>query len=73
MFMLTEVGVNMQPNYKIKYTFDEIQGLSSSDFRYIRVGFITKKKQGILIQLRNEANTEYISLEINNNGKIMFC
>ena len=73
MFMFTEVGVNMQPNYKIKYTFDEIQGLSSSDFRYIRVGFITKKKQGILIQLRNEANTEYISLEINNNGKIMVC
>jgi len=71
--MFTEVGVNMQPNYKIKYTFDEIQGLSSSDFRYIRVGFITKKKQGILIQLRNEANTEYISLEINNNGKIMVC
>ncbi|WAR06589.1 NRX4-like protein [Mya arenaria] len=67
-----EVGVNLQPNYKIKYTFDELQGLSSSDFLYIRVGFITKKKQGILIQLRNEANTEYISLEINNNGGIKF-
>lgn len=67
-----EVGVNMQPNYKIKYTFDELQGLSSSDFQYIRLGFITKKKQGILIQLRNEANTEYISMEINNNGGVKF-
>lgn len=59
----------MESHYMIRYTFDQIQGLSSTDFRYIRVGFITKKKKGILIQLRNEANTEYLSLEMNNNGK----
>ena len=70
--MLTEVGVNMQTNYMIQYEFDEKQGLSATDFMYIRVGFITKKKQGILIQLRNEKNTEYISLEMNNNGIYWF-
>lgn len=58
----------MQTNYMIRYEFDEVQGLSATDFMYIRVGFITKKKQGILIQLKNEKNTEYISLEMNNNG-----
>jgi hypothetical protein len=56
----------------IQYEFDDKQGLSATDFMYIRVGFITKKKQGILIQLRNEKNTEYISLEMNNNGKYTF-
>lgn len=67
-----EVGVNMQTNFMIRYEFDEIQGLSATDFMYIRVGFITKRKQGILIQLRNERNTEYISLEMNNNGGVKF-
>ena len=67
--LCAEVGVNMESHYTIKYTFDKIQGLSSTDFRYIRVGFITKKKKGILIQLRNEDNTEYLSLEMNNNGR----
>ncbi|KAL4229221.1 biological adhesion [Mactra antiquata] len=67
-----EVGVNMQTNYMIRYEFSEDQGLSATDFMYIRVGFITKKKQGILIQLRNEDNTEYISLEMNNNGGVKF-
>ena len=66
----TEVGVNMQTNFMIQYTFDKTQGLSATDFTYIRVGFITKKKQGILIQLRDETNIEYISLEMNNNGML---
>lgn len=59
----------MQTNYMIQYTFDKTQGLAATDFTYIRVGFITKKKQGILIQLRDATNTEYISLEMNNNGR----
>ena len=71
LLLLAEVGVNMQTNFMIKYTFDKTQGLSATDFTYIRVGFITKKKQGILIQLRDETNTEYISLEMNNNGTFM--
>lgn len=67
-----EVGVNMQTNFMLRYEFDEVQGLSATDFMFIRVGFITKKKQGILIQLTNEKNTEYISLEMNNNGGVKF-
>ncbi|XP_060068811.1 neurexin-4-like [Ylistrum balloti] len=67
-----EVGVNLQTNYQIKYTFDKSQGLSATDFMKIRVGFTTKKKQGILLQLRDAENTEYVSLEINNSGGIKF-
>ncbi|KAK3612149.1 hypothetical protein CHS0354_016528 [Potamilus streckersoni] len=67
-----EVGVNMQTNFIIRYEFDEDQGMTATDFKYVRVGFTTKKKQGILIQLRNAGNTEYISLEMNNNGGVKF-
>ena len=56
----------------IQYEFDETQGLSATDFMYIRVGFTTKKKQGILMQLRDAGNKEYISLELNNNGGVKF-
>ncbi|ESO94302.1 hypothetical protein LOTGIDRAFT_118711, partial [Lottia gigantea] len=65
-----EVGVNLQKNYQVKYEFDAIQGLSASDFQFARVGFSTKEKQGILLQIRNEANTEYITVEVNNNGGV---
>ena len=65
----------MQTNFMVQYTFDKTQGLAATDFTYIRVGFITKKKQGILIQLRDATNSEYISLEMNNNGKLscLYC
>ena len=62
------MGVNLQTNYMVKYTFDETQGLSASDFQHARIGFSTKRKQGILMQMRNEDNTEYISVEMNSNG-----
>jgi len=65
-----EVGVNLKNNYNIKYTFDETQGLSASDFQYAVIGFSTKIKQGILMQMRNEDNSEYISVEMNNNGGV---
>lgn len=56
----------------VRYTFDETQGLSASDFQRAIIGFSTKVKQGILMQMRNEANTEYISVEMNNNGGFLF-
>ncbi|XP_059162405.1 neurexin-4-like [Physella acuta] len=65
-----EVGVNLKNNYMVRYTFDETQGLSASDFQRAMIGFSTKVKQGILMQMRNEANTEYISVEMNNNGGV---
>ncbi|XP_050406137.1 neurexin-4 [Patella vulgata] len=65
-----EVGINLQTSFQVKYEFDDIQGLSASDFQFARVGFSTKLKQGILLQLRNEENTEYISVEVNNNGGV---
>jgi contactin associated protein-like 2 len=65
-----EVGVNLKSNYMVRYTFDETQGLSASDFQRATIGFSTKVKQGILMQMRNEANTEYITVEMNNNGGV---
>ncbi|CAG5131018.1 unnamed protein product, partial [Candidula unifasciata] len=65
-----EVGVNLKNNYMVKYTFDETQGLSASDFQRATIGFSTKVKQGILMQMRNEENTEYITVEMNNNGGV---
>lgn len=67
---LTEVGVNLLKEYMIKYEFSAEQGLSATDFMHVRVGFTTKKKQGILLQLQDATNTEYISLEINNAGTL---
>ncbi|KAK3105727.1 hypothetical protein FSP39_004342 [Pinctada imbricata] len=68
-----EVGVNLLKNYMVQYTFDQYQGLSATDFMNIRVGFTTRLPQGILMQLRDETNTEYISLEINNAGGVKFA
>ncbi|BFZ06336.1 hypothetical protein BsWGS_09375 [Bradybaena similaris] len=65
-----EVGVNLKMNYMVKYTFDETQGLSASDFQRATIGFSTKVKQGILMQMTNEKNTEYITVEMNNNGGV---
>ncbi|XP_029633411.1 neurexin-4 [Octopus sinensis] len=65
-----EVGANMLPNYMISYKFDESQGLSASDFNTATIGFSTAKKQGILMQISNKENTEYISVEINNHGGV---
>ncbi|XP_005094025.2 neurexin-4 [Aplysia californica] len=65
-----EVGVNLKNNYMIRYTFDETQGLSASDFQFAMIGFSTKVKQGILMQMRDETNSEYITVEINNNGGV---
>ena len=66
---LLEVGVNLLKEYMIQYEFSAEQGLSATDFMHVRVGFTTKKKQGILLQLQDATNTEYISLEVNNAGK----
>ena len=66
---LPEVGINLKQNYMVRYTFDENQGLSATDFQYVTIGFSTKVKQGILMQLRSVETTDYISVEMNNNGK----
>lgn len=66
-----EVGVNLQKHFMITYEFDKNQGLSTTDFKDVRVGFTTKTKQGILMQIQSP-NGEYISLEINNAGGVKF-
>ena len=51
----------------IRLTFadDEFPAKSLS---YLRVGFQTWKKQGILLQIRDASNMDYISLQMNNAG-----
>lgn len=65
-----EVGANMVPSHMITYKFDSTHGLSATDFEFAQIGFSTAKMQGILMQIRNAANTEYISVEINNHGGV---
>ncbi|PVD37242.1 hypothetical protein C0Q70_04237 [Pomacea canaliculata] len=69
-----EVGVNLKTNYMVRYEFDETQGLSATDFQYATIGFSTKMKQGILMQIRSVEYPDYISVELNNNGgvKVVF-
>lgn len=66
----TEVGVNMQPEYMIKYTFDEDSGNIATDEETIIIGFATQEKKGMLMHIRSddEENPEYITVELNNNG-----
>ena len=50
-------------------SFDEEHGLPATDLNTLRVGFRTRMKQGILLQLVGESRYEYVSLELNNIGK----
>nr|KAG5692255.1 hypothetical protein BaRGS_011755 [Batillaria attramentaria] len=72
--VVREVGVNLKQNYMVRYEFDETQGLSATDFQYATIGFSTKVKQGILMQLKSVETPDYISVEMNNNGgvKVVF-
>lgn len=65
--------MNLQKHFMIRYEFDKSQGLSTTDFKDVKVGFTTKTKQGILMQIQSP-NGEYISLELNNAGKLyIYC
>ncbi len=62
----------MQPDYMIKFEFDEQTGDISTDEETIIIGFSTQLKKGILFQIvnGNRDRPEYISIEMNNNGEI---
>jgi hypothetical protein len=53
----------------IKYVFDE-KGSLATEEEVITVGFATQEKKGILMKIVNPDKNEYISVELNNNGKI---
>ena len=61
--------MNLKKSQMIKYTFDKKNGLSASDFQRATVGFTTRTPQGILVQMTNADNSEYIQVEVNNNGE----
>ncbi|XP_013388250.1 neurexin-4 [Lingula anatina] len=65
-----EVGTNFLRNMMLLYTFDSTFGSVSTDEETIQIGFSTQLKQGILMQIQNADNSEYLTVEINNNGGI---
>lgn len=73
LFLLqTEVGVNLQPDYMIKYTFDQESGNIATNEETIIIGFSTQEKKGTLMHIRNDdkIRPEYITVEMNNNGNL---
>lgn len=59
----------MLPEYLIRYDFDQSTGGISTDEEQIIIGFSTQVKKGLLMFITdNNTKTEYISVEVNNNG-----
>ena len=56
----------------IKLTFADDE-FPAKSLTYFRVRFQTKKKQGILLQIRDASNMDYISLQMNNAGNTLHC
>ena len=61
----------MQPDYMIRYEFDQESGNISTDEETIIIGFATQEMKRMLMLIRNDdpVNKEYILVEMNNNGK----
>lgn len=70
--MFTEVGVNLQSDYMVRYDFDQETGDISTDEETIIIGFATQLKRGLLLQIigGTPEKPEYISVEMNNNGEL---
>ena len=60
----------MQPDYMVRFEFDEASGDIATDEETIIIGFSTQEKKGLLMLIRNDdkEKPEYISVEMNNNG-----
>ncbi|KAK2720944.1 neurexin-4-like isoform X1 [Artemia franciscana] len=65
-----EIGVNLQSNYMIKYTFPGTYKSTMSEF--IRVGFTTTDPKGFLLGLYSDISKEYLTLRISNSGHLSF-
>ena len=61
----------MQPDYMVRFEFDEASGDIATDEETIIIGFSTQEKKGLLMLIRNDDKDkpEYISVEMNNNGR----
>ena len=62
----------MQPDYMVKFEFDQDTGNIATDEETIIIGFSTQEKKGIMMYIRNDNDVkpEYISVEMNNNGEL---
>jgi contactin associated protein-like 2 len=62
----------MQPNYMVRFEFDQDTGNIATDEETIIIGFSTQEKKGTLMYISNNGvpRKEYISVEMNNNGGV---
>ncbi|KAK3095386.1 hypothetical protein FSP39_014086 [Pinctada imbricata] len=66
-------GINIPDhNVMIKYTLDQNQGIYFSDFMNISVRFNTLYNQGFLFWINDEATSDYVSMDINDFGRVRF-
>nr|CAG4638226.1 EOG090X00DN [Cyclestheria hislopi] len=63
-----EIGVNMQSNYMVKYTFRGTYKSTLSE--KIRVGFTTTDPKGFLMGLYSDISKEYLTLMVSNSGHL---
>ena len=63
-------GIGMQTNFMIKLNINDTDALATTDLTYIRVGFMTKIKQGVFLQIQDTTRTQYILLEMNTRGGV---
>ncbi|KAA3675173.1 uncharacterized protein DEA37_0012683 [Paragonimus westermani] len=65
-----EVGGTFNNGPMMKILLDRTQDRLGTVEEYIQVGFKTKSKRGILMEMRGSGDTNYIIVKVNNNGGI---
>ncbi|VEL10078.1 unnamed protein product [Protopolystoma xenopodis] len=69
-YLVSEVGAAFKNGPMIKINLNRLTDRLGTLEEYIQIGFKTKSKKGILMQMRGEGDENYIILKINNNGGI---
>ena len=73
-FFVTGRCLNMESGSLIKFQVGDADELQRTPLNFIKIGFITSRKQGILLQIRKDDLQNNIfksaALSVNNNGKV---
>ncbi|KAF6776598.1 hypothetical protein AHF37_03539 [Paragonimus kellicotti] len=67
---IRKVGGTFNNGPMMKILLDRTQDRLGTVEEYIQVGFKTKSKRGILMEMRGSGDTNYIIVKVNNNGGI---
>lgn len=68
--MYLEIGGTFNSGPMVKIFLDRPKDRLGTVEEYIQVGFKTKSKRGILMEMRGEGESNYIIVKVNNNGGI---